>query len=164
MSRFRRCGACWTRSLWPFVKAAASPQSAYHESLSRGMDRSAVVTYHLALAQKWIPALPEVQAALECRSLLRAIRAALKPGGTYPCAEVKAADKLEENAGPLGVYLYSASILSCMTVSLAEGGEGPDAVGLPESKARELCLEAGFSSVRRLPVENPFKHIYEIKP
>src|SRR5262249_26029229 len=59
--------------------------------------------------------------ATDPRGLLRAIRAALKPGGMYLCSEIKAADALEENAGALGAYFYSTSVLYCMTVSLAEG-------------------------------------------
>ncbi len=50
-----------------------------------------------------------------------------------------------------------------MTVSLAVGGEGLGTAGLPESKVRELCKEAGFSKVNRVPIENPFNVLYEIK-
>ena len=34
-------------------------------------------------------------------------------------------------------------------------------VGLPEGKLKELCKEVGFSSVRRVPLENPFNNLYE---
>lgn len=230
-----------------FREGGGVPQSAYPESLSHGWDRGSIAVYHHALVQKWIPALPELQAALErgiavadvgCgggralirlaqafpnsrytgydafepsvalarqnaeaagvadrvrfetldgsqglpelydlittflvihdaadpRGLLRAIRAALKPGGLYLCSEIKAADTLEENAGPLGAYFFSSSVLYCMTVSLAEGGAGLGTAGMPPSKVRELCAEAGFSSVRLLPIDNPFRHIYEVRP
>ena len=49
-----------------------------------------------------------------------------------------------------------------MTTSLAHGGEGLGTVGLPESKLRELCIEAGFREVRRVPLENPFNNLYEV--
>ncbi|HEY7357524.1 MAG TPA: class I SAM-dependent methyltransferase [Ktedonobacterales bacterium] len=101
--------------------------------------------------------------AADPRGLLRAIRAALKPGGTYLCSEIKAADTLEANAGPHGAYFYSTSVLYCMTVSLAEGGAGLGTGGMPPSKVRELCAEAGFSSARLLPIENPFRNLFEIK-
>ena len=32
------------------------------------------------------------------------------------------------------------------------------------AKVRELCDKAGFSSVRRVPLENPFSNLYEAKP
>jgi hypothetical protein len=37
-------------------------------------------------------------------------------------------------------------------------------MGLSESKVRELCTEAGFSHVQRLPLENAFNVLYESKP
>jgi len=55
-------------------------------------------------------------------------------------------------------------VLYCMTSSLAHHGEGLGTVGIPESKMRELSAEAGFSHVRRVPMENPFNILYEITP
>jgi len=56
------------------------------------------------------------------------------------------------------------TVLYCMTTSLSGHGEGLGTVGLPEGKLRELSKEAGFSSVRRVPLENPFNNLYEIEP
>jgi hypothetical protein len=36
--------------------------------------------------------------------------------------------------------------------------------GLHEHKLAELAKEAGFSSCRKLPLENPFNNLYELKP
>jgi len=72
------------------------------------------------------------------RAALRAIRDALRPNGTYLLLDINVKDKLEENKGPLGALLQGLSIFYCMTVSLAHGGEGLGALGLPESKIREL--------------------------
>ena len=58
---------------------------------------------------------------------------------------------------------HGISILYCMTTSLANGGAGFGTLGLHESKVRELSAQAGFASVRRLPLENPFNNLYEIK-
>jgi 2-polyprenyl-3-methyl-5-hydroxy-6-metoxy-1,4-benzoquinol methylase len=97
-------------------------------------------------------------------AILRAIRAALEPDGRYVCVEINCADRPEENVGPLGTVLYGLSLAYCLPVSLAEGGAGLGTLGLPESKLTELALEAGFSAVRRLPIDNPFNSIYEISP
>ena len=105
-----------------------------------------------------------VHDAVNPRGLLRAIREGLRPGGRYVCLEINSSDKLEENIGLLGAFFYSVSVLFCMTSSLAHHGEGLGTVGLPESKMRELCAEAGFSNVRRVPMENPFNILYEITP
>lgn len=103
-------------------------------------------------------------------ALLRAIRAALAPDGVYVCVEPATQETLEERAGLRGAFLYSASILYCMTTSLAQGGVGLGAHGLPESRVRALCLEAGFSRVRYVPTADPFgkedtiTSVYEIRP
>ena len=83
---------------------------------------------------------------------MRAIRAALNLDGTYLCSEIKAADTLEENAGPLGAYFYSTSVLYCMTVSLADGGMGLGTMW-GEELALRMLADAGFVevSVHRVP-------------
>jgi SAM-dependent methyltransferase len=96
--------------------------------------------------------------------LLRAIREGLRADGRYVCMEANGSDKLEENVGLVGSLFYGVSVLYCMTTSLADQGEGLGTLGLPETKLRELCAEAGFSQVRRVPIEVPFNNLYEITP
>jgi 2-polyprenyl-3-methyl-5-hydroxy-6-metoxy-1,4-benzoquinol methylase len=105
-----------------------------------------------------------VHDAVDPRGLLRKIRQALRPEGTYLCLDINCADRLEQNAGPLGALFYGFSMMYCMTTSLANQGEGLGTCGLPESKLRELAVEAGFRGVRRLPLENPFNNLYEVTP
>ena len=95
---------------------------------------------------------------------LQAIRRALLPGGTYLLLEMNCSDKLEESAGLVGTILYGTSVLYNLPVSLAYGGNGLGTMSFPESKVQELCTEAGFSSVHRLPIENPFNILYQVKP
>ena len=97
------------------------------------------------------------------RGLFKTIREGLKPDGTYLLVDINCSDKVEENAGPLGTAFYGFSLAYCMTVSLAEGGEGLGTVGLPPSKVRELGAEAGFTTINQLEIENPFNNIYELK-
>jgi SAM-dependent methyltransferase len=96
--------------------------------------------------------------------ILRAIRAALAADGVYLCLDINCSDRTEENRGPLAALLYGFSILYCMTSSLAHGGEGLGTLGLHEPKLRELCAEAGFATVRRVPIENPVNSLFEIRP
>jgi hypothetical protein len=51
-----------------------------------------------------------------------------------------------------------------MTTSLAWGGLGLGTLGFHERKVHEMCADAGFGSVRRVPLENPFNNLYEITP
>jgi 2-polyprenyl-3-methyl-5-hydroxy-6-metoxy-1,4-benzoquinol methylase len=101
--------------------------------------------------------------AVDPVGVLRAIREALTDDGVYLCLDINCSDKLEENAGPLGAMFLSFSVLYCMTTSLAHGGAGLGTVGLHEPKLRELATEAGFASVRRVEMENPFNNLYELR-
>src|SRR5207302_10844038 len=87
--------------------------------------------------------------------LLKTIRRALAPDGVYVWLDINCSDKVEENIGPLGALFHGFSVLYCMTTSLAWGGAGLGTVGFHEKKVHELCAEAGFRSVRRVPIENP---------
>ncbi len=105
-----------------------------------------------------------VHDAVNPRGLLQAIREGLRPDGRYVCTEFNGSDKLEENAGPIGSLFYGSSVMYCMTTSLAGHGEGLGTLGLPETKMRELAVEAGFGTVRLIPTEVPFKALYEMTP
>jgi 2-polyprenyl-3-methyl-5-hydroxy-6-metoxy-1,4-benzoquinol methylase len=97
-------------------------------------------------------------------ALLRAIRRALRPDGTYLCLDINCSPNLDENAGPLGALFYGSSVLYCMSTSLAHGGAGLGTCGLHEPKLRELGEAAGFGRIRRVPLENPFNNLYELRP
>jgi hypothetical protein len=59
---------------------------------------------------------------------------------------------------------HGVSVFYCMTTSLANNGAGLGTLGFHEAKVRELCEKAGFSSVRHVPLHNPFNNLYEAKP
>jgi SAM-dependent methyltransferase len=105
-----------------------------------------------------------VHDAVDPLGLLRTIRQGLRVDGVYVCLDINCSEKLEENRGPLGALFYGFSVLYCMTTSLAGGGMGLGTLGFHEPKVRELCAEAGFSQVRRVPLDNPFNNLYEIRP
>ncbi|MGH9256731.1 MAG: class I SAM-dependent methyltransferase [Vicinamibacterales bacterium] len=129
------------------------------------------VTFHQLDASKGLPEQYDVittfdviHDAVAPRAMLRSIRNALHPDGVYVCLDINCSDRLEDNAGPLGAMFHGFSVFYCMTTSLANGGVGLGTVGLHEPKVRELCAEAGFTSVRRVPLENPFNNLYEVRP
>ena len=98
------------------------------------------------------------------RSALKSIRQALKPDGTYLWLEINSKERLEDNYGTMGALFYGWSMMYCMTTSLAEGGEGLGTLGMPPSMVKKYCDEAGFSNVRKLPLDNSFNILYEVKP
>jgi ubiquinone/menaquinone biosynthesis C-methylase UbiE len=86
-------------------------------------------------------------------NVLKGIRRTLKPDGVYLMQDIRASTHPAENVDhPLGTLLYTVSCLHCMTVSLAQGGEGLGAMW-GEQKTREYLVAAGFTSieVHRLP-------------
>lgn len=95
--------------------------------------------------------------------LMTSIRNALTDEGTYLMVEMNVSPNVEENINSLGKLMYSASTLYCLTTSLAHGGAGIGAV-MGEPKARELAAKAGFSSFQRVPIQDPFSALYELKP
>jgi 2-polyprenyl-3-methyl-5-hydroxy-6-metoxy-1,4-benzoquinol methylase len=80
-------------------------------------------------------------------NVLRGIHRALKPDGVYLMQDIKGSSHVHNNIGhPIGTFLYTVSCMHCMTVSLAQGGEGLGAMW-GEEKTREYLHRAGFGSV-----------------
>jgi len=82
-------------------------------------------------------------------NLLKGIHRALKRDGVYLMQDIKGSSHVYNNIGhPIGTFLYTVSCLHCMTVSLAQGGEGLGAMW-GEEKTREYLQQAGFRSVEK---------------
>jgi len=80
-------------------------------------------------------------------NLLKGIRRALAPDGVYLMQDISGTGHVHEDVDhPLGTLLYTISCMHCMTVSLAQGGEGLGAMW-GEVKTREYLARAGFGSV-----------------
>jgi len=80
-------------------------------------------------------------------NVLKGIQRALKADGLYLMQDIKASSHVHKNIGhPIGAFLYAISTMHCMTVSLAQGGEGLGAMW-GEEKTREYLEKAGFRSV-----------------
>lgn len=82
-------------------------------------------------------------------NVLKGLHRTLKPDGVYLMQDIKGSSHVHNNIGhPIGTFLYTASCLHCMTVSLAQGGEGLGAMW-GEEKTREYLQRAGFRSVEK---------------
>jgi SAM-dependent methyltransferase len=99
------------------------------------------------------------------RRVLSAIREALRTGGVFLMVDISASSFLERNLdNPLAPFLFTVSTMHCMTVSLAQGGEGLGACW-GEEKARELLTEAGFTTIEVSRVEgDPLNAVYWCRP
>lgn len=64
-------------------------------------------------------------------NLLQGIRRTLKPDGVYLAQDIHSSSHHHhDREHPLGTLLYTISIMHCMSVSLAQGGEGLGAKAL----------------------------------
>jgi len=93
-------------------------------------------------------------------NLLRGIRRTLRNDGVYLAQDIHASSHHHEDRDhPLGALLYAVSTMHCMTVSLAQGGEGLGTMWGRE-RARDYFTRAGFAEieVNRLPhdVQNDY--------
>jgi 2-polyprenyl-3-methyl-5-hydroxy-6-metoxy-1,4-benzoquinol methylase len=80
--------------------------------------------------------------------VLKGIHRALKPDGWYLMQDIRGSSHVHKNIGhPIGTFLYAISTMHCMTVSLAQGGEGLGAMW-GEEKTREYLRKAGFRRVQ----------------
>ena len=95
------------------------------------------------------------------RRVLRAIQQALRPGGAFLMVDIATSGHHgRDRENPFAPFLYTVSTMHCLTVSLAQGGEGLGACW-GEEKARELLAEAGFASVDVSRVDgDPFNAYY----
>jgi SAM-dependent methyltransferase len=121
-----------------------------------------IATLDLADAYDLITAFDTVHDQAHPAKVLENIARALRRGGTFLLVDIAASSNLEENLEhPFGPFLYSASVLHCMTVSLAQDGEGLGTVW-GEQKARQMLAEAGFVDVEVKQVEGDILNSYYI--
>ncbi len=93
-------------------------------------------------------------------AVLRSAATSLASDGLYLAIEPRASSNLEENIGnPFAPWMYSVSVLHCMTVSLAEGGTGLG-TAWGEQTARQFLAQAGFTAVDSVDAPGPQNTIY----
>ncbi len=81
-------------------------------------------------------------------TVLRNVRRALRPGGTFLMQDISGTGHLHADCNhPVGPFLYTISCMHCMSVSLAGGGPGLGAMWGKEM-ALQMLGEAGFGNVR----------------
>jgi ubiquinone/menaquinone biosynthesis C-methylase UbiE len=82
-------------------------------------------------------------------NVLKGIYRALTPDGLYLMQDIKGSSEISKNMDhPLGPLLYTISCMHCMTVSLAQNGEGLGAMW-GEEKTRQYLERAGFRSIEK---------------
>lgn len=94
--------------------------------------------------------------------VLEGIADALRPDGVYLMQDIAGSSHVHNNRDhPMGTFLYTVSTMHCMTVSLAQNGDGLGAMW-GEEKAREMLREAGFDNVEVKHLPHDFQNYYYI--
>jgi len=95
-------------------------------------------------------------------NVLKGIFRVLKDDGVYLMQDIHASSNVHNNMDhPVGPLLYSLSTTHCMTVSLAQGGDGLGTMWGRE-KAQELLTEAGFRNIEIHQLEHDFQNDYYV--
>ena len=82
-------------------------------------------------------------------NVLKGIHRTLRPDGIYLMQDIKGSSYIHKNIDhPIGTFLYTISCMHCMTVSLAQDGEGVGAMW-GEEMTRDYLRKAGFRSVEK---------------
>jgi ubiquinone/menaquinone biosynthesis C-methylase UbiE len=80
-------------------------------------------------------------------NVLKGIHRTLKSDGVYLMQDISGTSRVHKDIEhPIGTFLYAISCMHCMTVSLAQGGEGLGAMW-GEEKTHEYLRKAGFRSI-----------------
>jgi 2-polyprenyl-3-methyl-5-hydroxy-6-metoxy-1,4-benzoquinol methylase len=95
-------------------------------------------------------------------AMLKGIANALRDDGVYLMQDIAGSSHVHKNFDhPVGPFLYTVSTTHCMTVSLAQGGEGLGTMW-GEEKAKEMLREAGFEQVEVEQLPHDFVNSYYI--
>ncbi len=96
------------------------------------------------------------------KAVLRGIRTSLADDGVYLAQDIKGTSHHHgDKDHPIGPLLYTVSCMHCMTVSLAQEGEGLGAMWGRE-KALAYFREAGFSDVQVHELAHDFQNYYYV--
>lgn len=92
--------------------------------------------------------------------VLAQVASALRPDGVFLVQDIDGSRDVAQNIDhPLGTFLYTISCMHCMTVSLAEGGDGLGTMWGRET-AVEMLAEAGFDDVHAHRLEHDIMNVF----
>ncbi|MCW2664919.1 MAG: transcriptional regulator [Mycobacterium sp.] len=129
------------------------------EAARLGLTNAAFESHNLAQLDKReaydvITAFDAIHDQAQPPRVLENIYRALRPGGVFLMADIKASSRLEENVDvAMSTYLYTTSLMHCMTVSLALDGDGLGAAWGTQL-ATSMLADAGFDDVRMAEVDS----------
>lgn len=134
-------------------------------STARGLDNASFVVQDIARLEApprfdLVTAFDAIHDQADPAGVMRRIRAALEPDGTFLMVDVWASSELADNVGvPMAPYLYAMSTMHCMSVSLAGGGPGLG-TAWGHQVATRMLRDAGFTDVQLFERVDPANSLY----
>ena len=142
-SRFTGIDLSGDAIAWARANAAGLPNLAFE-----ARDLSDFSTWAPADAYDFIATFDAIHDQAQPLEVLKGIGTALRSDGVYLMQDISGTGHVHKDVDhPLGTLLYTVSCMHCMTVSLAQGGEGLGAMW-GEKKTVEYLKRAGFSRVQ----------------
>lgn len=94
--------------------------------------------------------------------VLQGIAECLKPGGVFLMQDIAGSSHVHKNMEhPIGPFGYTISCMHCMTVSLAQGGDGLGAMW-GEELAEKMLKDAGFANVSISKLSHDIINVYYV--
>ncbi len=100
------------------------------------------------------------------QDVIRAIRGALKPDGTWLIKDIRSQADFKANMkNPMLAMMYGFSVSACMSSALSEpGGAGLGTLGFNPEVAERMVREAGFTRFTCHDFDDPSNLYYEVRP
>lgn len=93
---------------------------------------------------------------------LCAVRGMLAPGGAVLVADERVAETFTAPGDEVERFMYAVSVLHCLPVGMAEQPSAGTGTVIRPDTVRRYAMEAGFSNVEILPIENDFWLFYRL--
>ena len=128
--------------------------SAQHAAKAAGLDnlhfeRRDLTGFDEAACYDLVTSFDAVHDQKDPQGLLQSLYNALRPGGVYLMQDIGGSARLENNTDfPMAAFLYTASCMHCMPVSLGQGGAGLGTMWGWET-AEAMLKQAGFAAPER---------------
>ena len=94
--------------------------------------------------------------------VLEGIAKALRPNGDFLMQDIAGSSHHHgDREHPIGPFLYTISCMHCMSVSLAQGGDGLGAMWGKE-KALAMLARAGFGKIEVQRLDHDFQNFFYV--
>lgn len=98
--------------------------------------------------------------------VIRSIRHAIRPDGTWLIKDIRSEPRFEDNLGhPMLAMFYGFSVSACMSSALSEpDGAGLGTLGFNPEVAERMVRDAGFEHFQMHDFDDPTNLYYEVRP